>query len=171
MSPRRNARRLKQVLPSRAAAPVNRQSLRVVAMPGAASSGTHEAFVSETATPEGASAGSLAQTARRLVEVLALMAKQAVQVAIPAARGAWNWLSAGAGVKLRSSKTRRLRLAETLSLGDKRFVSLVEVDGQTFLIGASSSGVSLLAECQGKRADPAFSSVMEQARWPEKESA
>ncbi len=49
-------------------------------------------------------------------------------------------LSGGLG-----SRQRRLRVAETLSLGDKRFVAVVQVDHQEFLIGGSSSSVSLLA--------------------------
>jgi flagellar biogenesis protein FliO len=42
--------------------------------------------------------------------------------------------------------TRRLRVAETMSLGEKRFVSIVSVDGREFLIGGGTSGVSLLAQ-------------------------
>jgi flagellar biogenesis protein FliO len=40
---------------------------------------------------------------------------------------------------------RRLRVAETVSLGEKRFVALVSVEGKEFLIGGGASGVSLLA--------------------------
>jgi flagellar biogenesis protein FliO len=41
--------------------------------------------------------------------------------------------------------TKRLRVAETVSLGEKRFVALVSVEGREFLIGGGASGVSLLA--------------------------
>jgi hypothetical protein len=39
---------------------------------------------------------------------------------------------------------KRLRVAEVTSLGDKRFVALVSVEGREFLIGGGSGGVSLL---------------------------
>ncbi|HTV16385.1 MAG TPA: flagellar biosynthetic protein FliO [Acidobacteriaceae bacterium] len=42
--------------------------------------------------------------------------------------------------------TKQLRVAETISLGDKRFVAVVHVDGQKFLIGGGTSGVSLLTQ-------------------------
>jgi hypothetical protein len=42
--------------------------------------------------------------------------------------------------------TKRLRVAETVSLGEKRFVSIVCVEGREFLIGGGASGVSLLAQ-------------------------
>ncbi|MGA9673390.1 MAG: flagellar biosynthetic protein FliO [Terracidiphilus sp.] len=63
---------------------------------------------------------------------------------------AWSWLH----TKYTISANKRLRLAETVSLGDKRFVSLVTVDGREFLIGGGASGVSLLAEW-GTKAKPA----------------
>src|SRR5258705_11713720 len=40
---------------------------------------------------------------------------------------------------------RNLRVCENVSLGDKRFVAVVQVDQERFLIGGSSSSVSLLA--------------------------
>lgn len=39
---------------------------------------------------------------------------------------------------------KNLRICETLSLGEKRFVAVVQVDDERFLIGGSSSSVSLL---------------------------
>jgi flagellar biogenesis protein FliO len=42
--------------------------------------------------------------------------------------------------------TRRLRVAETISLGEKRFVALICVEGREFLVGGGASGVSLLAQ-------------------------
>jgi len=42
--------------------------------------------------------------------------------------------------------TKRLRVSETVSLGEKRFVSVVEVDGQQFLVGGGPSSVSMLAQ-------------------------
>jgi hypothetical protein len=63
---------------------------------------------------------------------------------------AFSWLQS----KYAASATKRLRVAETVSLGDKRFVALVCVEGREFLIGGSSSGVSLLAQL-GKSAQGA----------------
>jgi flagellar biogenesis protein FliO len=44
------------------------------------------------------------------------------------------------------SGPRRLQLVETVSLGEKRFVAVIHVDGARLLIGGSSSSVSLLTE-------------------------
>jgi flagellar biogenesis protein FliO len=46
---------------------------------------------------------------------------------------------------LLKKRQRRLRVSETLSLGDKRFVSILEVDGQSFLVGGSGASIALLA--------------------------
>jgi hypothetical protein len=54
---------------------------------------------------------------------------------------AWSWLH----TKYTLTATKRLRVAETVSLGEKRFVSIVCVEGREFLIGGGASGVSLLA--------------------------
>jgi flagellar biogenesis protein FliO len=43
------------------------------------------------------------------------------------------------------TSSRRLRVAETVSLGEKRFVSIVQVDGAQFLIGGSATEIQLLA--------------------------
>ncbi|HEX4322519.1 MAG TPA: flagellar biosynthetic protein FliO [Acidobacteriaceae bacterium] len=48
------------------------------------------------------------------------------------------------------SATKRLRVAEVASLGDKRFVALVSVEGREFLIGGGASGVSLLTPLRGE---------------------
>jgi flagellar biogenesis protein FliO len=42
-------------------------------------------------------------------------------------------------------KQRSMRLCETLPLGDRRYLALVEVDGHRFLLGAAGNSVSLLA--------------------------
>lgn len=41
-------------------------------------------------------------------------------------------------------RQRRLRLCESLALGEKRSVAVVEFEEQRFLLGISSSGISLL---------------------------
>jgi Flagellar biosynthesis protein, FliO len=62
----------------------------------------------------------------------------------------WAWLK-------RNNKfaaTRQLRVAETVSLGEKRFVSVIHIDGQKFLIGGGSQGVTLLTELGSVPAAP-----------------
>jgi len=54
---------------------------------------------------------------------------------------AWSWLHS----KYALSATKRLRVSETVSLGEKRFVALVCVEGREFLIGGGSAGISLLS--------------------------
>ena len=43
-------------------------------------------------------------------------------------------------------RSRRLRMVETLSLGERRMVGVLEVDGREFLIGATAQSVALLSE-------------------------
>jgi flagellar biosynthesis protein FliO len=59
----------------------------------------------------------------------------------------WSWLHS----KYAQSATKRLRVAETVSLGEKRFVALVSVEGREFLIGGGSSGVSMLTSLEDTR--------------------
>ena len=46
---------------------------------------------------------------------------------------------------IKSRKVRRLRVCETLSLGDRRFVAVIEFDRQEFLVGGSGNSLELLA--------------------------
>jgi flagellar biogenesis protein FliO len=48
----------------------------------------------------------------------------------------------------RKHMPQQLRLGETLSLGERRFVAVVEFERQKFLIGGNGHGVSLLANLQ-----------------------
>ncbi len=50
-------------------------------------------------------------------------------------------------------RNRQLRLAEVLSLGERRFVVLVECDQRRFLIGSTPQSIRLLTEIGGR--DPA----------------
>jgi hypothetical protein len=43
---------------------------------------------------------------------------------------------------------RRLSVVETISLAEKRFVSILRVDGEQFLLGGSSSNIVLLARLE-----------------------
>lgn len=49
---------------------------------------------------------------------------------------------------LRSRKTRRLRVRESLSLGERRFLAVIEFDSQEFLVGGTGSSLALLARMQ-----------------------
>jgi flagellar biogenesis protein FliO len=54
----------------------------------------------------------------------------------------WVWL---VSKRTQQLAARRLRVAETISLGEKRFISILQVDGAQFLIGGAAGSVSLLA--------------------------
>jgi len=41
-------------------------------------------------------------------------------------------------------REKSLRLCETLSLGDKRFLAIVQLEGRRFLIGATPQSIALL---------------------------
>lgn len=61
---------------------------------------------------------------------------------------AWVWTYR----KLKSHQVRkRLRICETVSLGDKRFIAVIQVNGEQFLVGGSSSSVSTLAHLEPRR--------------------
>jgi Flagellar biosynthesis protein, FliO len=47
--------------------------------------------------------------------------------------------------RLGGSAPRRLRLTETLPLGERRFVAVLEFDGSRFLLGGTASSLVLLA--------------------------
>lgn len=56
-------------------------------------------------------------------------------------------------------RSKRLHLEETLSLGDRRFIALVVFEGSRFLVGGTSSSLSLLARLE------------QNSRWEPKESS
>jgi flagellar biogenesis protein FliO len=60
----------------------------------------------------------------------------------------WTWTQQ----KLKSHQIRkRLRVCESVSLGEKRFIAVIQVDGEQFLVGGSSSSVSTLAHLEPLR--------------------
>ena len=62
-------------------------------------------------------------------------------------------------LKSHPGSRKRMRVCESVSLGDKRFLAIVRVDSEHFLLGGSSGSVSLLAKLD----DPAaFSSLLRQ---------
>ena len=76
-------------------------------------------------------------------------------------RRAWSWISERRALQARSR--RRLTVTETVSLGEKRFLSIVTIDDTQFLIGGSPSQVALLAQLDPKDQPAAtFAGVLEQ---------
>jgi hypothetical protein len=63
----------------------------------------------------------------------------------------WSWLTRNYSV----AQKKRMRVAESIPLGEKRFVALLTVDGREFLIGGGSSGVSLLSQWNSSTESPA----------------
>ncbi len=66
----------------------------------------------------------------------------------------WNWTLSQLGSQ---QSKKRLRLCETVSLGEKRFVAVLDVDGQQFLVGGASGSVATLARLDPS---PQFSEVL-----------
>jgi len=79
----------------------------------------------------------------------------ALRTAFEYLQTAWNWLQRKRTQQLTS---RRMRLKETISIGEKRCISIVQVDGTHFLIGSSPASVQLIAVLD-KPQEPAFTSV------------
>ncbi len=61
-----------------------------------------------------------------------------------------------------AQRSRRLRVIETVSLGDKRFVSIVKVDGREYLLGGGTT-VALLAKLGDQTEDRSFSQAVDTA--------
>lgn len=72
--------------------------------------------------------------------------------------GAWNWMRQQLGSR---QSRKRLRVCESVSLGEKRFVAVIEVDGEQFLVGGASSSVATLARLAPSQE---FSAVLKR-RW------
>lgn len=54
--------------------------------------------------------------------------------------------------RLRSARPKRqLKLCETLGLGEKRFLAVVQIERQRFLIGGTATSVALLSELSTER--------------------
>ena len=58
-------------------------------------------------------------------------------------RASWRWIEQKRTQQL---STRRLRLTETISLGEKRSVSIIQVNNVQYLIGHCAGSVQLLAQ-------------------------
>ena len=79
------------------------------------------------------------------------------------AAAAWWRVWAKIEVRRAEHGRRSLRVVETIALGEKRFMSIVQVEGARFLIGGGSAGVSLLARLDA--AQP-FAVVLEEQAAP-----
>lgn len=71
---------------------------------------------------------------------------------------AWQWLRHKASSH---QEKKRLRVCESVSLGEKRFVAVIQVDGQQFLVGGSSTSISTLAQLEPARD---FAGVLQRTR-------
>jgi flagellar biogenesis protein FliO len=60
---------------------------------------------------------------------------------------AWAWVQEHQAAR---SGTKRLRVADTVSLGEKRFVAVVDVDGRHFLLAGGPTNIVLLAQLDSK---------------------
>jgi hypothetical protein len=60
---------------------------------------------------------------------------------------ALNWIRNG---QLGRSSKKRLQVAGIVSLGEKRIVAVIQIDGLQFLVGGGASNVTLLAQLDGK---------------------
>jgi flagellar biogenesis protein FliO len=59
---------------------------------------------------------------------------------------------------------RKLRVSETVTLGEKRVVAVIVADERRFLIGATPNGVSLLAQLDARRELPQIPATQSGAR-------
>lgn len=84
-------------------------------------------------------------------------ARRSIPLSVPvwanAARKLGRWLQR----MLTARRSRRLRVCETLSLGERRFVAIIEFDRQEFLVGGGGNSFSLLARLQEGRVIPEVS--------------
>jgi len=81
--------------------------------------------------------------------------KKAAQLVSCAEKGAKkqivrSWKSLRAQQIARSG-SKRLQVAATVSLGEKRFVAVIKVDGREFLVGGGATNVALLAQLDAKK--------------------
>jgi len=57
----------------------------------------------------------------------------------------WQWVRSA----VRPKKVRRLRVCETLPLGERRFLAVIEFDRQEFLVAGTGTSLTLLARVEG----------------------
>lgn len=72
----------------------------------------------------------------------------------PSGTTAAGWSLAGAvgqWWRARTQPARHMRLVETLTIGPKRSVALLELDGRRFLIGMGNDGVTTMLQVEGNQ--------------------
>ena len=78
---------------------------------------------------------------------------------------AWNWLRERQATR---SNLKRLHVASTVSLGEKRFIAVIHVDDREFLVGGGAANVALLAQLKGNES---FGTVLQETMTPAKKQA
>ena len=73
-----------------------------------------------------------------------------LQMVLERLQAAWRWVERKRSQQI---SAKRLRVAETISLGEKRTLSIVTVDGSQYLIGSSAGGVQLLTKLDDNNRD------------------
>lgn len=103
-------------------------------------------------------AGTDAQNVRRPLLVFPGGAQlQSLHSATGLISRAWNWLRERQAAR---SNSKRLQVAASVSLGEKRFIAVIKVDGDQFLVGGSATNVALLAQL---KADESFGNLLQGA--------
>lgn len=73
-----------------------------------------------------------------------------LQMVLERLQAGWRWVERKRSQQI---SAKRLRVAETISLGEKRTLSIVTVDGSQYLIGSSAGGVQLLTKLDDNNRD------------------
>ena len=77
--------------------------------------------------------------------------------------GGGIWALRKWGIKrLPGSGGTRMKIEETLALGERRFVSILKVDDERFLVASYPQGLGLLARLEYGSAEPGFGRELEQ---------
>jgi flagellar biogenesis protein FliO len=124
--------------------------------PGPSETALQEKYVGDDGKPtSGSSQGSSGPSAWRAVGSMLLVLGLC-------GGGLWAFRKWGAN-KFPGSGGTRLKVEETLALGDRRFVSILRVDEEKFLIALSPHGVSLISRIDNVEAGgpPIFSDALE----------
>jgi len=75
---------------------------------------------------------------------------------------AWIWFRERQAAR---SNPKRLHVASTVSLGEKRFVAVIHVDDREFLVGGGAANVAMLAQLKGNES---FGTVLQETMTPPK---
>jgi flagellar biosynthetic protein FliO len=68
--------------------------------------------------------------------------------------------------KLPGTGGSRLKIEETLALGDRRFVSILRVEDERFLVALSPGGITMLSRLEGAEPDPSFREALAREEAP-----